>query len=163
MENSNLTQIELKELLIYSSISGLFYRKISNNRWKAGTIAGGLDKKGYVCICVKGKYYKAHRLAWLYEYGVWPNNQIDHKDMIKNHNWIDNLRDVNNSENQQNIKTHNSRSTLKMLGVTKQYNKFTANIGFNGKRKYLGLFKTKEEAHQAYLIAKRELHSTCTI
>jgi len=31
------------------------------------------------------------------------------------------------------------------------------------KEKHLGLFRTKEEAHQVYLNAKRELHTTCTI
>jgi len=30
-------------------------------------------------------------------------------------------------------------------------------------RVYLGPFKTKEEAHQAYLLEKRRIHEGCTI
>lgn len=36
-------------------------------------------------------------------------------------------------------------------------------IGSSKKRTYLGLFDTAEEAHEAYLQAKRRMHEGCTI
>jgi len=41
------------------------------------------------------------------------------------------------------------------IGVYHHSNKFRAQIRINGKRKYLGLFSTPEEAHSAYLKAKK--------
>lgn len=49
------------------------------------------------------------------------------------------------------------RSTTGVLGVYKKSNRFIAQIKINKKKIHLGSFKTKEEAHQAYLKAKEEL------
>lgn len=48
----------------------------------------------------------AHRLAWLYVHGEWPQREIDHKDNVRHHNWIGNLRDVSHSVNMQNQVKH---------------------------------------------------------
>ena len=54
-----------------------------------------------------------------------------------------------------------------MLGVRYRKSRiskpYEACIKVNGKNKYLGNYSTPEEAHQAYLTAKRELHEGCTI
>jgi hypothetical protein len=47
--------------------------------------------------------------------------------------------------------------------VDKKSNKYVSKLQTNGKQKWLGLFETPEEAHQAYLIAKRQTHEGCTI
>ena len=60
---------------------------------------GSLDKDGYLIIKIKGKQYKAHRLAWLYEFGSFPNTNIDHINGIRTDNRISNLRAVSQSVN----------------------------------------------------------------
>ena len=69
---------------------------------KAGDIAGYLKSDGYVTICVDGKAYLAHRLAYLYMEGTWPPDMIDHKNNCPSNNIRTNLRPATNSENQLN-------------------------------------------------------------
>jgi hypothetical protein len=55
-----ITQKELLENLLYDKDTGIFTRKISlNTKVRVGDVAGGKDTKGYVCIRVAGKTYKA--------------------------------------------------------------------------------------------------------
>lgn len=157
-----LTQVKLKADLRYDKITGIFYRNRSHNRWIIGSIAGTIKKGGYVGIHLNGIHYLAHRLAWFYEYGVWPDI-IDHIDGITFNNEIANLRNTNFSGNTQNKKVYQSNNITKLLGVGKSRSKFRARITVLGKKVHLGTFPTPEEAHQAYLIAKRRLHETCTI
>ena len=99
-----------------------------------------------------------HRLAWLYVYGEWPHQQIDHIDGNKLNNRIENLRDVSpyaNNENLHNPKKHNSTG---VLGVRKRGNKYHSRIVVNGIEKHLGTFPTAAIAHQAYIDAKRKYH-----
>ncbi len=158
------TQKRLHELFYYNPDTGIFIRKVqSANRTKKGEIAGSINKKGYRCMKVDNGKYQAHRLAWLFVHGEWPNDQIDHINGDKQDNRICNLRVVNNSENQQNaIKAHVNNVT-KMRGVRYYKNprnirKYGAVISINGKRIYLGSFHSPEEAYDVYLSAKLKLH-----
>jgi len=157
-----LTQDRLKQLYHYNPETGIFKRKISIRGYPAGSIAGSFEN-GYLRIAIDGQRYKCHRLAWLYVYGKWPQGQIDHKDTIKHHNCISNLRDVTHSGNVQNLIKSKANNSLGILGVSRSGSKFLAQIRLSGESIYLGTFDTTEEAHQAYLEAKRKLHSTCTI
>jgi len=142
-----LTQNRLKELLHYEQDTGLFIRKTTINRHKAGSISGARQNKGYIQMMIDGKNYLAHRLAWFYVYGEWPKNQIDHINRIKTDNRICNLRDVNNSTNQHNNSTrrHNTSGTTGVMNL-KSRNCWGAQIYVNNKRIYLGVYKTKEDA-----------------
>lgn len=164
---SKITQERLKELFNYDSETGLFERLTHRGGMGAvGRIAGNVQPSGYVRITVDYKKYYAHRLAWLYVYGVWPTNEIDHRDTIKHHNWISNLRDATKKQNLQNqIKAHKSNKSSGLLGVSfeKRRGKFRATIGINGKNRSLGRFETAELAHAAYIAAKRIHHLTCPI
>jgi len=128
-------------------------------------VAGSIGQDGYWFITICGKRYAASRLAWFYVYGEWPKNVIDHKDHDITSNSIANLRDISCAENSQNqVKPHKDSSTG-FLGVRFHAHKnlYQARIQTGGKRIALGCYKTAEEAHEAYVSAKRNLHSTCTI
>lgn len=161
-----ITQEELKSQLHYCPDTGIFTRLVANSRRvKVGDIAGCLNDRGYIAIKVDSKLYKAHRLAWLYITGNWPENYIDHINGVKNDNRIGNLRDVTSSENNQNQRKSCANNKSGLLGVSwyKAMNKWNAQIELDGKRTHLGYFTDKHEAHNAYLTKKREIHSTCTI
>jgi len=158
-----LTQQRLKEVLNYNWLSGLFVWKQHYFKSYVGKVAGCFDR--YVQIKIDGKVYLAHRLAWLYVYGKWPDGEIDHKDTVKHHNWFSNLRDTTHSGNQQNKIKEKANSKTGILGVSycEIRDNFIAQIVVGGKKKNLGRFNTSEEAQQVYLKVKRVLHSTCTI
>lgn len=99
-----MDQEALKLLLTYNPETGEFTRlKGTGKGAAAGTVTKGcIDKSnGYRRICVQGKQRYAHRVAWLYMTGQWPKDQIDHKNMDRSDNRFGNLRQANNSENNQ--------------------------------------------------------------
>jgi len=148
-----LTQDRLKELLDYDPETGEFVWKISKRGIRAGSVAGTLKPIGYICIRVDGKLYRAHRLAWLYTYGYFPENQIDHLNGIRDDNRITNLREVSQFCNMQNQKTR-SDNTSGFPGVCwrKQRRKWKAQIQIQGKRYGLGYYDTALDAALARYI-----------
>jgi len=153
-----ITQTYLKTQLEYNANTGCFIWLVNktNGQIKQGTLAGFLSG-GYLNIGLNNKTYKLHRLAWLYVYGEWPKNHIDHIDGNKLNNKIDNLRDVTNSQNHQNRKIHRQG---KLVGCSYniQHKKWEAYIRYDGQRLRLGLHATEQEAHAAYLKKKKELN-----
>lgn len=160
----SLTCDRLREVLAYDANTGVFTWLVTRGGGFAGDIAGGrVDSSGHLQISVDGRRYGAHRLAWLYVFGCWPLQEIDHKDGIKTNNAIGNLRDVSRRVNQQNLRKANRFSSTGLLGVTPLGDRFMAQICAKGASRYLGVFDTAEEAHTAYVNAKRVLHVGCTI
>jgi len=160
---SELTQEGLKDFLSYDAVTGNFYFTKTRGGKTEGERAGRIRKDGYINIRIAPKCYLAHRLAWLYVYGEWPTNVIDHINGIKSDNRICNLREVTQTQNKQNTKKATVKNRVGMQGVSRCGNRFWSRIKSDGKFNYLGMYDTPEEAHQAYLTAKRELHTTCTI
>jgi hypothetical protein len=174
-----LTQELLKEALNFDNDSGLFTWKTrplhhfknlrSMNKWNtryANTKAGSLQKRGYIEISLLSKSYTAHRLAWLYMTGNFPENQIDHINCIKTDNRFINLRQATNAENAQNkIKSQNNNKTTGLLGscYDKRYKKYASQITINYKCILLGRFNTAKEAHDKYIEAKRKYHCFNTL
>ena len=154
-----LTQERLKELLDYDTATGVFVRRVSRGKAKAGNIAGYTHHEGYVLISIDGRKRLAHRLAWLYTYGYWPTSQLDHINRVRDDNRIENLREVTDQENHWNRgKQKNNSSGLTGVFWDKKSKKWRAYIYVCGKQKHLGLFDTQEEASVAYLKAKAEHH-----
>lgn len=102
----------------------------------------------------------AHRLAWLYMTGEWPRQEIDHIDGDRaNNKWL-NLRDVDHATNMQNRRVAQSNNVGGFLGVSRRAE--SIHIAYVG-TKYIGSFRTPEEAHAAYVQRKRAAHDGCTI
>jgi hypothetical protein len=123
-------------------------------------------KLGYVSIGVDAKRYLAHRLAWLFVYGKWPDKHIDHIDGNTSNNRLNNLRDVSVVVNAQNRTRCNKqrRSGSGLLGAHRHFDgSWRARIRVNGKTVHIGLYKTPQEAHEAYLAYKRIHHAGCTL
>ena len=154
----------VKEILKYCPETGLFTWRIRpTNTIRVGDEAGTAHNRGYKTITINKKKYLAHRLAWLYFYGSLPSKSIDHINGIRTDNRIKNLRQVTHSENLQNQRR--PRKSNPYLGVTKRPDnkKWVAYITVNGLQKNLGSFENAEEAHEAYVQAKRVYHPTAPV
>lgn len=153
-----LTQERLKELLSYDPDTGFFVWSVNRSNFvSAGVEAGSIDSEGYRRIMIDSKSYKAHRLAWLYVNGDWPELQIDHIDHNRANNEWANLRDttsLGNARNQKIYKTNKSGCT----GVLwhKKDKNWQASIRIKGKLKHLGSFKDINKAIEARLLAQKE-------
>lgn len=158
-----VTQERLRELLDYDPETGIFHWKSRRGKAAAGKVAGCLDGRGYCVINVDRKRHYAHRLAWVYVNGG-VRFCIDHINGDKGDNRIANLRDVDCKTNRQNTrKAYASNKSTGILGVRVLKGKYVSQIWVGGKDMHLGTFTTIEEAHAAYVEAKRLHHAGCTI
>lgn len=162
----------VRELLDYNPETGEFVWKFRDRKWfdsdkgwkivnnrNAGKITGSIDiSLGYVRINIFRKPYLAHRLAWLYVYGEWPQNHIDHINQIKDDNRIENLRAATQSQNGMNRSSYNG-TTSQYKGVSwhKHANKWVVQIRIDVKQKHLGYFTSEEDAARTYDRAALEL------
>lgn len=58
-----------EEYLEYHPDTGNIFWKKSTSNVAAGSLAGGINPKGYRCLTLRGKNYLAHRVAWFLHYG----------------------------------------------------------------------------------------------
>lgn len=147
-----INQERLKEVLEYDTGTGAFTRKLSRPGYLVGSDAGYTTEDGYRRIGIDGNDYLAHRLAFLYVEGYFPEHDIDHMDGVRDNNKYDNLRHASRTCNLQNQKTY-SNSTSGFTGVSflKRSNKWVAHASLGCGRVYLGLHETALDAALARL------------
>ena len=96
--------------------------------------------------------YYAHNQDW----DIWdtsPDNSIDHINGKRDDNSIENLRPVTHQQNMWN-------TNAKGYSWDKNAGKWKARIMLDGKLIHIGCFETEEDAHNAYIKRKSELHIT---
>lgn len=146
--------------LDYSPETGVFTWKKHRQKCYVGKTTGEFNSNGYFVVRYRGVRYLAHRLAWFYVHGEWPEKHLDHINGDCTDNRIGNLRPCAINENAQN-RRQQSNNTSGYIGVSwhKVRKMWRASINYKGKHIHLGNFETKELAHDAYLKAKRLYHT----
>ena len=165
----SLSVERVREALDYDQATGVFTRKLRTaQRHQAGDradiqITSG-PMSGYRRIALDSMKVQAHRAAWLYVYGEWPEHHIDHINGDRGDNRIDNLRDVPNGINRQNMRKPTKLKKLsRYLGVTLHQGKWLARVQHQGRCYSAGSHDTEERAFEAYVNLKRKLHQGCTL
>jgi hypothetical protein len=74
-----LTHERLRALLDYDAATGVLTWRSARGPRKAGAVAGSATPDDYVQVMVDGQNYKAHRLAWFWVHGAWPESELDHR------------------------------------------------------------------------------------
>lgn len=157
--------MEIKKYIHCNIETGDFTRIATCGRFPAGSKVGNIRKDGRLYIRCGKRGFMAHRLVWLFAYGEMPTQEIDHINGDPLDNRIANLRLATSSENKQNVKRARSNTKTGFLGVSwnKNVARYRADISLNNRRKFLGHFDTAEQAHAAYLQAKKSMHPFQTI
>jgi len=143
-------------MLHYEPSTGVFTWLVSPSfTVKAGDVAGNYNGTGYWQIGIGRRRYMAHRLAWLYVYGSFPIDEVDHINRVRNDNRIENLRDVTSEFNSYNTGPKVTNSTgFKGVTFRPKQNKYQAQIRYGKKKVYLGCFDTAQRADIAHRIAE---------
>lgn len=153
-----LELVSLKRRLEYLPLTGVFIRLVSEGGALEDSIAGSVRLDGYIGISIKSKVYLAHRLAWFYMMGHWPD-MIDHINKIRSDNRWDNLRAVSASFNLMNSDLRkDNTSGFKGINYIPSSNKWLARISYGGRKIHLGRFKTLQEAITARAKAEKDLY-----
>ena len=143
---NDLDAIHVLSVLRYEPATGRFVWRSGR---KVGQEAGYVDGR-YVKIWINGRSWLAHRLAWLFVYGCWPVEILDHVDGDGTNNRIANLREATASQNQQNRRRAKHKPVGHKGAFLRKDGRWTSSIQIEGRVTRLGYFPSAEDAHAAY-------------
>jgi len=154
-----LTAEFLREILDYNPSTGEFrWKRNLSNRRSQGQVAGCIcSRSGYNLIGIRGRIYKANRLAWLYMHGAWPEQFIDHINGVTSDDRLSNLRQATHQQNLCNRKKQ-ANNTSGYKGVHRHQGRWRARIAVKGRHISLGVYSNPEDAHRAYAQAAERYH-----
>lgn len=143
MKAKAISFAEMDAALAYDASTGVIrWKRHYHHKRRVGKVAGTIRRDGYRVIKVNGLFYSAARIAWCLHYGeIDASLTIDHINRNRADNRLVNLRLVPIAVNQTN---RGSKYGLPRY-CTKHRNRFL--VRKDGK--YIGVFKTEEEAARA--------------
>ena len=146
----------LDSLFVYNPETGELTNRKSRGRAKAGSPAGS-NQGIYRQVCVEGKKYLLHRLAYAMFYRVDPGEYVvDHIDRNTSNNRADNLRLTTQHINTQNCeRTENASHYYAVRG--KRGTRYRARFTHNGTVYWCGTHATPELATASALAKKDTL------
>lgn len=149
----------LKENIRYDPETGELWwckQKARGNKRDLTKPVGVVGSHGYKTFGLRlgGKSYTLlnHRVAWLLQKGIWPEEMIDHADRDKLNNSWGNLRQASNKKNLYNShKRVNTSSKYKGVSWHKTFKKWVARgKSPEGTQVFLGYYLDEAEAAKAY-------------
>ena len=144
-----LTQERLRELFDYDP-RGFFVRRVRTGPTTlvGQEVRGSVRPDGYRQICVDGVSLYLHRCVFAWHHGRWPP-LVDHEDRDTSNNRIGNLRALSAEDSTHNTRLRVDNSTG-FKGVYRNNDgSIVARPTRKGKRVWLGVFDTPEEAAEA--------------
>lgn len=165
-DQADVTQERVREVFDYDPATGdLIYRRNRGGNRSKGEIAGFICKRplrrggGYRLIGFNGREYGAHHLVWVWHHGFYPRSHLDHINLVRDDNRIENLRECTQAQNMANRNLQaNNTSGFKGVTKAKTQGKWLAYVG----RRHLGTFDTPEAAHEAHKNAALALYGEFT-
>lgn len=154
------TQERLRELFTYKKIAGRLLNRKHRRTCPVGWPVGFLNN-GYYRVWISGSRRAPeylHRLVWIYHNGaIPPDKVIDHIDQNPLNNRIENLRLATASENQRNRRVYpRYRSGVVGVSWNTQSQAWRALITVDGRRIYLGQYKSKDRAIERRFEAEKQ-------
>jgi len=150
-----LTQDLLNELFEYRD--GVLYWAVDKgNQIKAGAPAGWNDVV-YKRVEINRRAYLVHRIIYMMHHGYMPQF-VDHVNGNPQDNRIVNLRAASRSDNNRNSAPKRCASGVKGVSFDNKRGKWKAQLCYEGKQNYLGLYETLEEAAQVVQAAREKYH-----
>lgn len=125
-KNSTLTHARLRELLHYDPRGGVFTRLVAVPRCPVGSIAGRVNRDGYLTVKIDNRNHLCHRLAWLYMTGEWPKKFITHLNQDRSDNRFENLGEAQTYD-KKDITSDEARQMF-------DYNPHTGSLKWKNKR-----------------------------
>lgn len=145
-----MNQDRLKQLFDYDAATGNLIRKIDRANQPKGSVAGSINARGHINVQVDGRLFAAHRIVFMMFNG-WLPEEIDHINMVKTDNRIENLRPATSSQNKGNVRPNRKNSSgYRGVSLNSRSGKWHAQIKIHGKQNYLGRRDTPEEAALLY-------------
>lgn len=176
MAPKNLPPVSLlRQLLNYDAGTGILtWRERTPNMFKAGNrtplanctrwnkifsgkATGSRGGHGYLVVRLGSCVYQAHRLVWMMQNGVEPD-EIDHINGDRADNRIANLRDVPRAKNRLNQKRYeNNKSGIPGVFWDASRDRWRSYISIDRRRISLGQFDDIDDAVRVRKIAEARL------
>ncbi|WP_088255401.1 HNH endonuclease [Fimbriiglobus ruber] len=152
----DLSAERLREVLTYNPETGVFIRKWTDSKKiEPGGVAGTINNCGYRVISVDHRIHLAHRLAWIYMTGLYPQSDIDHINGHRADNRFCNLREASPSQNLFNRgKQKNNSSGYKNVSWCRVTTKWVVRMMIDRRYAVIGYFDDVEEANKKAVVAR---------
>ena len=155
----NITLEQLQDIYICNPETGKVFRKYKSKEPRKVVLKP--NNKGYIVhyFYIDGTRYSftEHRLIFFFANKYQPD-EVDHINGNKSDNRISNLRAADRFINCRNTKKRSDNSSgISGVSFRKDTQKWVAAVSVNGKKKYLGSFKDKEDAIAARKLALSKL------
>jgi hypothetical protein len=151
---SNLTVELIRKLFSYEGGRLFWAIQCHGTHIRFGMEAGTINSYGYRVIVIGGKAYKAHQIAYVLYHGEWlTEGEIDHGNLNKSDNRIENIREATRSQNCANKSFKKTNSTgIRGVHKCKKSGRYHVYVG----QKYLSSHVDIDQAILARRTAAQE-------